>query len=131
MLKDALKIWILTRLAYEGYGILEGGDSFGVDVINNPKSPYHETIPISPILDHQLDTVGIRYMITLKDNVLRALKKKIAKRRQSQWYEVFLTIFVLLHNLEYVARRQHLYMKRHENTVCCIFTSNAEQLLTE
>ncbi|KAF8419299.1 hypothetical protein EV426DRAFT_615756 [Tirmania nivea] len=116
MLKDALKIWILTRLAYEGFGIIRGHEDFGVDVINNPKSPYHGTVPIPPILDHQLDTVGIHEMIRLKDNVLKALKARIQIRRQSHWYEVFLTLFVLLHNLEYIARKQYLYTKRHEST---------------
>jgi len=117
MLKDALKIWILTRLAYEGFGIIRGHEEFGINVINNPKSPYHGTVPIPPILDHQLDTVGINEMIRLKDNVLKALKARIQKRRESQWYEVFLTIFVLLHNLEYIARKQYSYTKRHESTV--------------
>ena len=112
-----MKIWILTRLAYEGYGILAGDQHFQVELVDNPKSPYNGTVPISPILDHQLDTVGIEYMSKLRSNVLRCLKAKIARRRESQWYEEFLTFFVLLHNLEYIYQKQYKYMKRHESTV--------------
>lgn len=112
-----MKIWILTRLAYEGYGILAGSQHFQVQLVNNPKSPYNGTVPISPILDHQLDYLGIEEMSKLKTNVLRCLKAKLTKRKQIQWYEEFLTFFVLLHNLEYVYGKQYQYMKRHESTV--------------
>lgn len=122
MLKDALKIWVLTRLAYEGFGIIYGNEEFGVDVIDNPKSPYHGTAPIPPILDHQIDTVGITYMIRLKESVLKMLKTRIGRRKETDWYEIFLTMFVLLHNLEYVYKRQYQYRKRHENTVCSFFS---------
>lgn len=122
MLKDALKIWILSRLAAEGFGIV-GNETFDIPKVDNKNSPYYGTVPIPPILDHQLDTVGIRYMLKLKDNVLKTLKNRMSRRRQTQWYEVFLTIFVLLHNLEYVYRAQYQYMKRHEGTVSYLSNS--------
>ena len=112
-----MKIWILTRLAYEGYGILAGNQHFQVELVNNPKSPYNGTVPISPILDHQLDTIGITYMNKLRNNILRCLKARLIVRKDSLWYEEFLTFFVLLHNLEYIYGRQYKYMKRHESTV--------------
>lgn len=119
-----MKIWILTRLAYEGFGILAGDQDFEAQLVNdpkssynNPKSPYNGTVPISPILDYQLDTLGIKYMQTLGVNILKCLKTILTERRQSEWYEVFLTFFVLLHNLEYVYGRQAKYIERHESTV--------------
>ena len=124
ILKDSMKIWILTRLAYEGFGILAGDQDFEAQLVNdpkssynNPKSPYNGTVPISPILDYQLDTLGIKYMQTLGVNILKCLKTILTERRQSEWYEVFLTFFVLLHNLEYVYGRQAKYIERHESTV--------------
>ncbi|KAF8462923.1 hypothetical protein BDZ91DRAFT_320145 [Kalaharituber pfeilii] len=117
MLRDALRIWILSRLAAEGVVIVGSERPFDIDVVDSPDSPYYGTVPIPPILDHQLDTLGIRYMLQLKDNVLKALKARIQRRRHTHWYEVFLTMFVLLHNIEYVYRAQYRYMKRHEGTI--------------
>ena len=116
MVRDALKIWIICRCISEGIGII-GDETYGIMEVQDPDSPYYRTVPISPILDHQIDTLGIKQMKELKDRLLKKLKAKIQQRRHTQWYEIFLTIFILLNNLETVWREQYNYMKRHEETV--------------
>ncbi|KAI5805576.1 hypothetical protein DFH27DRAFT_378386 [Peziza echinospora] len=84
MVRDALKIWIICRCISEGIGII-GDETYGIREVQDPDSPYYRTVPISPILDYQIDTLGIKQMKELKDRLLKKLKARIQQRRHTQW----------------------------------------------
>jgi uncharacterized membrane protein len=46
--------------------------------------------------------MAIEWMKELTSKLLKAIALKIQKKDRSTWFEIFLTMFVLLNNLEYV-----------------------------
>jgi hypothetical protein len=56
-------------------------------------------------MDTQLDHLVIRtQLIPLSEKCLGGLKKKIENRRRENWLEIYLTMFILLCNVEWCIR---------------------------
>ena len=118
IVKIALKIWIGTRMAQEFFCVMEENDDFDIHVVQDPNSIHHGQRPVPPVLDHQLDVLMIVEMVKMKTFVLEKVKNMIQTRGRSHWFETYLTIFILLSNLQYVYRSQERWWKMHYNTVC-------------
>ena len=116
IVKVALKIWIGTRMAQEFFTVMEEND-FNIDVVQDPNSIHHGQCPVPPVLDHQLDVLMIIEMVKMNTVILKRLEKIIKTRSRSHWFEAYLTIFILLSNLQYVFRSQERWWKMHYNTV--------------
>jgi len=88
--------------------------------IDDPESHLFGHVPIPPVLDHQCDSMAIEYMKELTASLLSAISRKIqaGRRCRNDWFEVFLTIFLLLNNLEYVYGIQKTFQKYLGSTVC-------------
>ncbi|KND87486.1 hypothetical protein TOPH_07897 [Tolypocladium ophioglossoides CBS 100239] len=95
----------------QGWGSITGPESLGIAAINfnqHGKSGYaaydrgmDRPLPLS--IDHQLDVALLLSIKAYQRMLLKQLSKMIfGKRSKRPWYEIFLTIFVLLSNLEYV-----------------------------
>ncbi|KAM0437878.1 hypothetical protein ACHAPT_002243 [Fusarium lateritium] len=70
------------------------------------------------ILDHQLDVLMIRKMMRMQEAILSDIENIIKGRKsRERWYEIYLTIFVLLANLQYVYKSQERWWMMHNNTV--------------
>ena len=95
-----------------------GTNPYNYKAVDDVYSDYNEMIPVSPILDHQIDVVTVRMSIEYKDRILRNMNKNITRRKDKAWYEAFLTMYVLLDCLQYLWRGQYLYKLRHKGTVC-------------
>lgn len=66
-------------------------------------NPCLESVPVTPIMDTQLDELTINsLLIPLGKRLLRLLKDKVLARKKEDWYEIFLASFVTLHNSEQV-----------------------------
>lgn len=66
-------------------------------------NPWNGIIPVTPIMDQQLDQIIIReILIPWRDSLLRELDRKIYdhKKAKENWFEVYLTIFILLNSTE-------------------------------
>lgn len=106
MVKSALKLWVGARMAQEFLCVVENND-FGIDVVNDATSIHHGQCPVPPILDHQLDVLMIQEIIRIKDQIMSEIERILKGRHsRSKWFEVYLTIFVLLSNIQYVYKSQ-------------------------
>ncbi|KAK4171313.1 hypothetical protein QBC36DRAFT_350441 [Triangularia setosa] len=71
--------------------------------------------PVPGILDYQIDYLAIRYMLRQMELLVKQLKKLIfGKNQKKNWYEVYLSVFVLLQSLETVQARQIEILRRYK-----------------
>jgi hypothetical protein len=112
MMHRALRIAIITRLMSKSFNIT-GSESLGIPRDTDPTSPYYQRIPIPPVLDFQIDRACMHNMHELRRNVVSHLKKMTMKYERENWYTIFLTIMMLLSNLEFLYQHQHQQMLRH------------------
>jgi hypothetical protein len=108
-----LALWIrCASFCSQGWGSLVGSESLGIEVVDfNAKgttgyAAYDRgfDIPLPLLIDHQFDVALLLTIKEYQDRVLKLLYKMIFRpeRCRPPWYEIFLTIFVLVSNLEYV-----------------------------
>lgn len=91
------------------YLSLVEGDAFGLEVEEDTPH-YFEKLPLPPVLTYQVQ--GMIGLIMLKDQsaILKELKAKIYRPDHVRhWYEIFLTIFVLLFVVEFTVQVQQRY----------------------
>lgn len=119
-LKSALLITVISRLVSKSFNIM-GSESLGIEAQTDPESPYYGRIPIPPLLDAQIDRIWMDKMVTLKECALSDLNRMIFdKKRQENWYMVFLTTLILLYNIETVYQHQCIQKKRYQDNVSSV-----------
>lgn len=110
MLQKALEILACVHLNFDTPILV--GDTLGVPILRDKRSPIQGRYPVPSVLDFQLDTLCIQHMQKLMKAVSSALKNVIfSKERHTRWYEIFLTIFVLLVSIEQVYLTQFEYLQ--------------------
>jgi hypothetical protein len=77
-------------------------ETLGQEKVSDPSSPFFDIVPIPPKLDYQCDMVGIKWQNTLAELLMKVLWKKLLKKSRDDWLEVFLVVFVMLNNVEFV-----------------------------
>lgn len=86
-------------------------------VNNDDQMKLHGMLPIPAHLDTQIDFMAIQYMLQQMVHIDTRLKKAIfVKENSHNWYEVYLTSFILLCGLETVHRRQTEIVRRFESS---------------
>jgi hypothetical protein len=82
----------------------------------NPNCPYHDRIPVPPIVDLQIDLIVINEILQpdLK-KILKMLKKTMLESSDpwSNWFEIYLAYFILMHNVELTMAHDAWFVKRH------------------
>lgn len=58
--------------------------------------------PVPQAMGHQFDVAILKYINRLQKDLIKELRKKIFQPGIKPWYELFLTFFILLSNLEYI-----------------------------
>lgn len=127
MVSQALDLCAACRIIERDWRIC-GSETLGIDIVLDQESPWCGTHPITPMMDAQLDQIVIRSFLTpLREKVLRSLQDKILNFRRDDWFEVFLTISVLLSHAEWLlahsrcnavrcgAQTRYNYMPRAES----------------
>ena len=118
MLKRALNLWSAGRVI-ERFWRICGDDNLGIDVVWDPANPWNGTIPIPPIMDTQLDQLVIQgYLVPLGKCLLQELEAKILKKSKEDWFEIYLTIFILLSNTEQMLAHTRRFASRYGMSVC-------------
>lgn len=112
LLKSALDIWAGSRFIAAPRS-LRGKNTLGLEPVVDRDAHDLGLIPIPPMLDYQLDTIAIRWMENTMIEMLKRLWKTLLGHRRSSWFDVFLVIFILLNNLEYVYEAQLQYIQEH------------------
>ncbi|MCJ1327893.1 hypothetical protein MMC10_004568 [Thelotrema lepadinum] len=107
LIAAALMFWSATRMI-ERFWLICGADMLGMAPMERNIGPcrhnHHiDAIPVTPIMDTQLDEIAIRdVLIPLKTRLLRILKAKVLAKKKEYWYEICLATFIILHNSERV-----------------------------
>ena len=77
-------------------------------------------VPIPGPLDYQIDFFTIQYMLSQTEAIVKRLEDLIFRTeeiRRNAWYEIYLTVFVLLSGLERLHRSQMKMIERWSSTV--------------
>ena len=115
MVHGALALCVITRLASKSFNIT-GDETLGISKVEDPQSPYYNRKPIPPFLDAQIDHIWMAKMSKVKKTVLSELKKRVfatREKKRENWYPIFLTIFVLTWNLEFLFQNQNRQLERY------------------
>lgn len=118
LVAGALMFWSATRMI-ERFWLITGDDLLGHPPMKQSIgpcrfNPHIEAVPVTPIMDTQLDEISIKYvLLPLKRKLLGLLKAKVLEKRKQNWYEIFLTSFILLHSSEVVLGQVMDYSRRY------------------
>lgn len=113
MIRRALKLWVTSRLIEVPWRIC-GQDTLNMNVCLDMDSPYYGRIPVTPIMDFQIDNIAIYYfLMPLKAKILKDLQKKILANRKEDWLEIHLTMFILLNNVERQTKHDGWFARRY------------------
>ncbi|KAF2810818.1 uncharacterized protein BDZ99DRAFT_462132 [Mytilinidion resinicola] len=116
LVSDALSFWAATRLTERTWRICDS-DTLGVEPFAEPGNPWNGIVPVTPIMDTQLDELAIKcLLLPLKDKVLRGIKRKIDEKKRENWFEIFLATFIVMCNVEWILSDVIDYTTRHGMT---------------
>lgn len=112
-------------MASQGWGCLAGSETLGtneIDFTQFGKSTYEkyqnrQDCPIPQAMAHQFDVTILLILKDKQKEILKELMKKIFQKDPKPWYEIYLTVYVLLSNLEYIHGGAIKYMKSQLKTV--------------
>ncbi len=109
--------WSATRML-ERFWLICGTDMLGVPPMEHDigpcrRNPVIEAIPVTPIMDTQLDELAVTgVLVPLKAKLLRLLKARVLAKEKEYWYEIYLASFVVLHNAERILDHVVDYARR-------------------
>jgi len=103
MVKQALRLWSAGRIIERPWRMC-GSDTLGcepVDPVKYPGCPYTEIIPVPPIMAAHLDQVVIQgVLVPVRNELLEQLQESVENPKPESWFEIYLTIFILLSTVE-------------------------------
>ncbi|RYO97406.1 hypothetical protein DL765_011250 [Monosporascus sp. GIB2] len=117
LVAGALMLWSATRMIERSW-LITGADMLGLPPMKQSigpcrLNPYIEAVPVTPIMDTQLDEIAIKHvLIPLKSKLLRLLKEKVLEKKKENWYEIFIASFIILHNSEVILGHVMDYSRR-------------------
>jgi hypothetical protein len=109
--------WSATRMI-ERWWLICGTDLLGIRPMEHNmgpcrRNPFMDAIPVTPVMDTQLDELAIRgVLVPLKANLMRLLKEKVLAKKKEYWYEIYLASFIILHNSERVLEHMVDFSRR-------------------
>jgi hypothetical protein len=113
----ALQFWVGTRLTEIVWKVCDG-DDIGLTPPDDPESPWYNTLPVTPVMDTQLDELAIGdVLIPLRDKLLKQLNEKILERKKENFFEIYLATFIAMNNFEFIFSDVIDYTTRHGMTV--------------
>jgi hypothetical protein len=81
----------------------------------NPNCPYHDRIPVPPIVDLQIDLVVINELLKPElKTILKILKTMLESSSPwNNWFEIHFAYFIMLHNVELTMAHDLWFVKRN------------------
>jgi hypothetical protein len=125
LIQRALKLWVCCRFIENPWSIV-GPETLGMSHDVNPNSPYHDRIPVPRIVDLQIDLVVINELLKPKlKSIVNILKKAMLESSApwTNWFEIYLAYFILLHNVELTMAHDLWFVKRNNLKVRAQFLS--------
>jgi hypothetical protein len=115
LVRDSLMLWTSCRVTEKTWQI-SGRDTLGLKPVQDKANPWHGIIPVTPIMDAQLDEIFlVEILMPLRDRVLAELKSRLSdpQKVKADWFSIYLTLFVLLSNLEAQNAHDRQFAKRY------------------
>ncbi|KAI1374760.1 hypothetical protein F4677DRAFT_155055 [Hypoxylon crocopeplum] len=110
---DCLTFWVATRFIEKPWRICSDGLP-GFESPHDVQCPFSGIIPVTPIMDTQIDDIAIRSLLNpLGMKILEQLHRKIHERKRENWFEIYLATFIVMNNFEFVFSDVIDYTKRH------------------
>lgn len=114
LLRNALRLWTGTRIIEQPWEIV-GDEKLGMAESNDAGSPYFGKVPVTPVMDFQIDNITIhKILLPLRKETLQELQKKVLANRRKDFVEIFLTIYILLHNIELTIAHDRWFAQRYD-----------------
>jgi hypothetical protein len=111
--RKAIDLFAATRIIENDWRIC-GQHTLGINVVEDEENPWFGKIPVTPIMDTQLDQIVIQgFLKPLRDQLLQELQTKIYQSRRENWFEIFLTTSILLTNAELLLSHSRKNAKRY------------------
>ncbi|KAF2803351.1 uncharacterized protein BDZ99DRAFT_491742 [Mytilinidion resinicola] len=111
--RKAMDLFAATRIIEHDWRIC-GRNTLGINVVEDEENPWFNKIPVTPIMDTQLDQIVIQgFLKPLRDQLLQELQTKIYESRRENWFEIFLTTSILLTNAELLLSHSRKNAKRY------------------
>lgn len=101
----ALDLCAASRIIERDWRICGGPPDLGIPLISDdPSNPFYDFVPITPMMDAQLDQIVIQsFLVPIRDVLLKSLQEKMTSSNSaSAFFEIFLTIAVLLSHGEWL-----------------------------
>jgi hypothetical protein len=79
-------------------------------------NPWNGIVPITPIMDSQLDDVAISEVLDpLEKSIRKGLAERLSEKLPAKrdWFNVYLVVFVLLHNVEAQIAHDRRFCERY------------------
>ena len=112
LVSNALDLWTGSKLC-QFERSFDGPETLGLEAVNDPASPMYDKIPIPPVLDYQCDTMIIQWMKDRGSKLISLLCNKVCRKKRADWFEVFLTGYILTKNIEYVYGIQKSFIQMY------------------
>jgi len=113
LVQKALQFWVAGRFIEKPWAIV-GDETLGMECDTNPRSPYHDFIPVTPIMDFTIDNITINRLLKEALNLIRKrLKEKTLPRKKEDWFEIYLTVFILLNHVDLTMAHDIEFARRH------------------
>ncbi|KAF2689292.1 hypothetical protein K458DRAFT_290815 [Lentithecium fluviatile CBS 122367] len=72
--------------------------------------------PLTNAMNHQLDVAALKYLKKLEKLLQKELSTKMFQSKIKPWYEVFLALYVIFWNMEYISRGAKKYIMAKNGT---------------
>ncbi|KAI4859665.1 hypothetical protein F4820DRAFT_453678 [Hypoxylon rubiginosum] len=113
LVSDCLTFWVATRFIEKPWRICYGTLP-GFEPPYEATCPYNGIIPVTPIMDTQIDDLAIRtFLDPLGKRILKELNRKIHEKKRENWFDIYLATFIIMNNFEFVFTDVLDYTSRH------------------
>jgi hypothetical protein len=100
LIKLTIKFWVAGRLIEDPWSI-RGDETLGMKLDPLPASPFSTRIPVTPIMDFQIDNIVIYdYLRHMLDDIRKAMKARIMPIKKEDWFDIHLATFILLNHVD-------------------------------
>ncbi|KAH6673450.1 hypothetical protein B0J14DRAFT_480841 [Halenospora varia] len=111
LLRNVLRLWVVCRFIESGWRVC-GNETLNAETL---KDPFYDWISPPPYIDYQFaSTVIQRVLEPLRLETLRGLQTLVLSNKPSNWYQIFLVSFILLHNYELQVLFQRQFAARRK-----------------
>jgi len=113
----ALDLWAISRIIEIEWEMC-GPDTLGVERFSDPLNPRNGKIPIPPMMDTQLDQIVIHNVLNpLRKDLLDQLEARISPFKREDWFDIYLTSFIVLNHIERLAKHSAYHAELHNMSV--------------